>query len=272
MLSLKLNDIICFIIELTWFGTATILLNIDGEKLLFDPFFRRNKKLEQPDIKEFTHVDYIFNTHSHFDHLCDVPEILVRSSAKIYGSSTAYLRLKKQKVNVAKRAVVLHYNETRNLKKCSLKVYQSQHVRNDIGIILLTALKILFTFQIHKAWKLLRMHHKYLMGGSVMAFEVKANGKTILIFGSAGVDKNVKLPSGVDVLVWPFQGRSNMTKYSLPIIEKINPKVVILDHFDNVFPPVTGNVNTSKFVKVMAKKHPDIKVIVPKYKDTFKLD
>lgn len=257
-------------IELTWFGTATILLNVDGEKLLFDPFFRRNKKLEQPDIKEFRQVDYIFNTHSHFDHLCDVPKILEKSKAKFYGSSTAYLRLKKQKVDVAKKAVVLHYNETRNLKNCSIKVYQSQHVKNDVGIVLLTALKILFTFQIHKACKLLSLHHKYLMGGSIMAFEIRAGGKTILIFGSAGVDKNVKLPEDVDVLVWPFQGRSNMTKYSLSIIKKLRPKLVILDHFDNAFPPVTSNVKTAKFSKIIAKN--GIKLIVPTYKEKIILD
>lgn len=57
-----------------------------------------------------------------------------------------------------------------------------------------------------------------------------------------------------------------MAKYSLPIIEKINPKVVILDHFDDAFPPITGKIDTKKFVKLMNKKHSEIKVIVPEYK------
>lgn len=37
-------------INLTWFGTATILIDVDGEKLLFDPFFRMNDKLERPEL------------------------------------------------------------------------------------------------------------------------------------------------------------------------------------------------------------------------------
>lgn len=254
-------------IEITWYGTATILINIDGKKLLFDPFFRMNKKLEQPQIKEFCDVDHIFNTHSHFDHLCDVPKILNKSKAKLYGSKTAYLRLKKQGVDVAKKAVILHNYETRNLKNASLKVYPSRHIKNDLGTVLLTAMKIIFTFQIHKAYKLLEMHHKYLMGGEIMAFEIKAENKNILIFGSAGIDKNAKMSESVDVLIWPFQGRTNMSKYSLPIIERIKPKMIILDHFDDAFPPVTGKVNTDKFVKLLNKKHPEIKVIVPKYKE-----
>lgn len=100
-----------------------------------------------------------------------------------------------------------------------------------------------------------------------MAFEIKAENKDILIFGSAGIDKNAKMPESVDVLIWPFQGRTNMSKYSLPIIERIKPKMIILDHFDDAFPPVTGKVNTDKFVKLLNKKHPEIKVIVPKYKE-----
>ena len=258
-------------IELYWYGTATVLLDIDGEKLLFDPFFRRNKKLEQPEIKEFARADAIFNTHSHFDHLCDVPEILKKSHANLYGSSTAYLRLKRQGVDVEKRAVVLREYETRHFKNASIKVYPARHIKNDLGIVLLTSLKVLFTFQLHRAVKLLNMHNKYLMGGSIMAFEVKAQGKNILIFGSAGIDKSARLPENVDVLIWPFQGRANMTKYSLPIIERIKPKLVILDHFDNAFPPVTGNVNTEKFIQTMKKKHPEIKVIVPKYKQKIEI-
>ena len=62
-------------IKFTWLGTATIKFDIDGEKTLFDPFFRMNDKLEKPELKEFCEVDYIFNTHPHLDHACDLPLI-----------------------------------------------------------------------------------------------------------------------------------------------------------------------------------------------------
>lgn len=80
-------------INITWFGTATILIVVDGEKLLFDPFFRMNKKLECPKLEEFCDVDFIFNTHAHFDHLCDMPEILANTKAKLYSPPAAYERL-----------------------------------------------------------------------------------------------------------------------------------------------------------------------------------
>lgn len=43
---------------------ATILIDVGGEKLLFGPFFRMNKKLECPKLEEFCDVDFIFNTHA----------------------------------------------------------------------------------------------------------------------------------------------------------------------------------------------------------------
>ena len=259
-------------INITWYGTATILMEIDGTKLLFDPFFRMNKKLEQPKLEEFTRVDYIFNTHPHFDHLCDLPLILKNTDAQLYGTPTAYLRLETQGVDVENQVIIIHNKEILEMENFSIKTHQSKHIDNNLGIVFLTALKVLFTFQIHKAYNLLKLHNKYRMGGDIVAFEINAQNKTILIFGSAGISNKAKLPKNVDVLIWPFQGRTNMTKYSLPIIEKIEPKTVILDHFDNAFPPITRHINTDKFVKTMAKNFPDIKVIVPKYQEKIEID
>lgn len=252
-------------IKLKWLGTATILLDIDGEKLLFDPFFRMNKKCEQPAPETFTKVDYIFNTHSHFDHLRDVPQILKATDAKFYGTPTAYLRLETQGVDVENKVEILCPHDTLETKNALIRAHRTFHVKNDAWTILSTTFRILLTLRAHKALKILGEHHHFHMSGDIVAFEVNAQGKRILIFGSAGFDERAKIPEGVDVLVWAFQGRTGMTKYSLPIIEKIKPKKIILDHFDNAFPPITKSINTSKFVETMKKKHPEIEVIVPKF-------
>ncbi len=258
-------------IKFTWFGTASVLIEIDGEKLLFDPFFRMNEKLEQPDLDVFCNVDYIFNTHPHFDHLCDVPQILENSNAKLYGTATAYLRLETQGVDVENKVEILCPHESLKTSHAEIFAHRSKHIKNNLAIVLITVLRGLSRFDIAKAVKILKKHKNFLMSGDIVAFEVKTQGKTILLFGSAGIDQSVNLPKDVDVLVWPYQGRTNMAKYSLPIIEKINPKVIVLDHFDDSFPPITGKVNTNKFVEFMKKKHPEIKVIVPKYAKSFKL-
>jgi L-ascorbate metabolism protein UlaG (beta-lactamase superfamily) len=257
--------------KLTWYGTATIILDIEGEKLLFDPFFRLNKRLESTQIDTLSNVDFIFNTHPHFDHLCDVPKILQQTSAKIYGSRTMLKRLEEKGVDTLEKVELLDYGNSMQTRQAKVISHRSQHVKNDIPIILKTLARIIFKCQIKQARYILGIHNNFRMGGDIAAFEVQTQGKKVLIFGSAGIDEGSDLPKDVDVLVWPFQGRTGMTRYSMPIIERINPKIVILDHFDDAFPPITGRVFTKRFVKVMKKRHPKTKVIVPKYGETIEL-
>lgn len=255
---------------ITWFGTASILIEVDGEKILFDPFFRMNKKLEKTDMSTFTDVDYIFNTHPHFDHLRDLPKILTKTNAKFYGTPTSYLRLETQGVDVDNKVEILCPHDEVKTAKTQIKTHRTFHVRNDVGIILKTAARILFLWEFKRAFKILKEHNNFRMGGDILAFEIRAENKTILLFGSAGFDERAKLPENVDILIWPYQGRLNMLKYSLPIIEAIKPKTVVLDHFDDAFPPITGKVDVKKFVEAMHKKHPEIAVIVPKYGEKIK--
>lgn len=258
-------------INLTWYGTATIMLEVNGEKLLFDPFFRMNKNLEKPPLETFVNVDYIFNTHPHFDHLRDVPEILKHTNAKLFGTPTAYLRLETQGVDVENKVDIICPHDSINTKNTVIKTHRTFHVKNDFGIVFKTAMRIIGKFQFHKAIKILGEHHHYHMSGDIVAYQVDVEGKTILIFGSAGYDQRAKLPEKVDVLIWPFQGRTGMCKYSLPIIEKINPKMIILDHFDNAFPPITSTIKVEKFVNIMKEKHPNIKVVVPTFSQVIKI-
>ncbi len=253
-------------ITFTWYGTASVLLDINGEKLLFDPFFRMNDKLKKPNIKEFSEVDFIFNTHPHFDHLCDLPKILQVSKAKFYGTPTAYLRLETQGVDVENRVEILCPHDHIKTKNAEIFVHRTKHVKNDIWLVLRTALRILSKFQFKKALSVLKTHKQFLMGGDIVAFEIRAEGKTIVIFGSAGFDERAKLPKEIDFLIWPFQGRSNMNGYSKKIVSQINPKNVILDHFDNAFPPITNTIKTTKFAKIMKKECKNMKIITPKYK------
>jgi hypothetical protein len=78
-----------------WLGVAGVELIADGQVLALDPFFTR------PTLKELLHplnphpalaverlpeCQHVLVTHSHYDHLLDVPDVLRHTGAIAYGS------------------------------------------------------------------------------------------------------------------------------------------------------------------------------------------
>ncbi len=249
---------------LTWYGTATILLNIDGEKILFDPFFRMNKKLEKPSLQTFCDVDYIFNTHPHLDHTCNLPLILKNSTATLYAPNRTLKCLEKLGANTSSAKIVRDGDKI-STKKTNITVHKSKHIKFDFALVLRTIFRSIFKFQFSRAFRLLKLNKKFKMKGEIYAYEIDTKDKKIFLMGSAGNIKNYNYPKDIDVLVWPFQGRSNITKYSVKIVEKIAPKMIVLDHFDNAYPPITSRIKTDKFIHLMQKKHPEIIIIEPEF-------
>jgi len=80
-----------------WLGVQGLELRCDGRTLAIDPFFTRPSpgfflfRRVQPDHalsrRHLERCDAILVTHSHYDHVMDVPEIAVRTGATVYGSA-----------------------------------------------------------------------------------------------------------------------------------------------------------------------------------------
>lgn len=66
---------------LTWYGHATIGMNIGGCRVLVDPFFKGNRAAA--DISGEIEADYIIITHGHDDHVGDAEAIAHRTGAVI---------------------------------------------------------------------------------------------------------------------------------------------------------------------------------------------
>lgn len=60
--------------KITFFGHATILIEINNKKILVDPFISANSLASHINIDEIK-CDYIFITHGHQDHILDVRKI-----------------------------------------------------------------------------------------------------------------------------------------------------------------------------------------------------
>lgn len=68
--------------NLTFYGHACFSVEIEGKKLLFDPFISGNELAKDIDINSIE-ADYILISHGHQDHTLDVENIAKRTGAKI---------------------------------------------------------------------------------------------------------------------------------------------------------------------------------------------
>ena len=67
-------------IELTYFGHSSFLVEINEKKLLFDPFIRPNEKASNISVAAIQ-TDYVLISHGHEDHVADAEEIIKNSDA-----------------------------------------------------------------------------------------------------------------------------------------------------------------------------------------------
>lgn len=68
--------------KVTFLGHATIYVEINGKKILFDPFVSPNELAKDIDV-DAIEADYIFVSHGHEDHVADVERIAKRTGATI---------------------------------------------------------------------------------------------------------------------------------------------------------------------------------------------
>ena len=246
-----------------WYGTATISMTAANETILFDPFISFNDTSRYLSLEEIADIQHIFITHGHFDHLMHVPELLEAGRGKVYCDEIAAATLMKRGV-VAERIICIKPGDTVNLKNFEIKVLKGDHIIFDRRLIVRT----LFNRRVFKWMKnmdeVLKGFIKYPKG-QVLIYNIKTEGQQILHMGSLGMCFDEEYPYGIDLLTIPFQGRSDLEDFALHFIKRINPRAIFLQHFDDSFPPVSNEIDTTGFLHKMADLFPKIKVIKPDY-------
>jgi L-ascorbate metabolism protein UlaG (beta-lactamase superfamily) len=81
--------------KLTYYGHSTFLVDVQGKKILFDPFISYNELAKNIDINSIE-VDYIFLSHGHADHIADCIAIAKHTNAKVVSVFEIHEWLNKQ--------------------------------------------------------------------------------------------------------------------------------------------------------------------------------
>ncbi len=258
--------------KIKWYGTASLLIEGGGTRILVDPYLKRySKKLPPVPVEEAAAADTIFITHPHFDHFGDSFAFLSESVKSVYVAEIGIEHAQNSGVSTEKMRPLTAGQEI-EIGEMKVRTYRSRHCKFDAGTILGVAFDPRFYLHVPTAIKILKAAKRYSMGkDDIFALEFTADGKTLMVLGSAGMDESESYPTGADLLVFPYQGRTRMHKYMIPFLEKFRPKAVTLSHFDNAFPPVTHTVKTKKFVPTAKKILPNVKAFVPKEGEWYEL-
>ncbi|NUM51483.1 MAG: metal-dependent hydrolase [Flavobacteriales bacterium] len=108
-----------------YYGHSCFLAEVNGKKLLFDPFISFNEKAKDINITDVK-PDYILISHGHFDHIADTVQIAKQSNAKVVCSWEIHEWLNKQGVtNTHPMNIGGKWNFDFGKVKCVLAVHSS---------------------------------------------------------------------------------------------------------------------------------------------------
>ncbi len=252
---------------ITWYGTASILITADDESIIFDPYLKRLLKCQEtPEqfnqrLNAFQGQKNVFITHGHFDHLGSITQIYKNVGCKIFLTKSPYKRLIKEGINREKLTLISANKEIILSDTFKIRTFPGKHVK------LKTSDMIKQTFSLrHLSHPLRKLalsidYCKYHENGEILFYEIIAEGKRIQIMGSANLSDNVDYPKNADLLILPHQGRSDIDEQNKKIIERLMPKRVLIDHYDDSFPPYSADVFVDDFCAETSKTVPTQKLI-----------
>ena len=232
------------------YTTASVMLESEGYRIAVDPFLgiplRDSLCRRRLLAVKYRAADAVLVTHGHFDHIMDIPRLYRDSDIKIFATKTPCKTLLEHGVS-REKLQMLAPGISFKLGNFTITAYQGRHCRFDLGVMLKTAFKKDTLLNPKRLCDLMRLNRRYPENGETLFYEIEAEGKRVQLTGSMGTDIDTAYPTGADLLILPFQGTSDPASSAAPIILKLDPRMILLDHYDDSFPPMSSHIDTVGF-------------------------
>jgi len=286
-------------VVLKWLGTAGWQIS-DGETvILIDPYISRlfgpqppgripftrtpeDKRPEygwsdvaKPDTatidSHITNASFVLVTHTHYDHVFDVPYIALKTHAVAIGTESTANVLRAYGVP-EEQLITVRGGEDYDFGTFSVKVIPSLHSPLDH--------KHYFSSRtappgMKAPLTLAQMHPE----GGTLAYLIRFRGHQILAFGGMNyIEREIAGLRPDVVLVGAAGSRSEIYDYSGRLMRALNfPPLVLPTHWDNFTAPYSAPQKPAieavqAFVKEIKTASPTTKVIVPDYFEEIPLE
>jgi L-ascorbate metabolism protein UlaG (beta-lactamase superfamily) len=209
-------------------------------------------------------ADYVLVTHTHYDHVLDVPQIALKKHATVIGTESTENVMRAFAVPEA-QLMTVRGGEDYDFGSFSVRVIPSLHSPLDH--------KHYFSSETApsnlKAPLTLRQIHPE---GGTLAYLVRIDGHRILVFGGMNYLERELVGLQPDVaVVGAAASRKEIYDYTARLMRVLgNPPLVIPTHWDNFLLPYDASQETAiaavqQFVHEVQSTSPNTNVIVPKY-------
>ena len=250
-------------IKITWLGTASILIEACGQKLLFDPFVELEGGSNPNTLEDFEGVSDICVTHGHLDHLFFIPELAEGQDATVHCPAAAARTLEgflEDNGNV----VLTRPGDSWRLGDLRITAYRGKHVSFSPSLVLGRLFSPRLFSRPKNLFFLAWAHPRFRERGDTLVYEIEAEGKRILLLGSMALEESAGYPEGADLLILPYQGKRRPQEAACAIVDRLMPKRILLDHFDDAFPPASREEDTRPFYRLLSSRYPQIRAVKPK--------
>lgn len=268
-----------------WLGTTGWRVDFGGRTVLFDPYVTRfdtgvftgrfdpATALRTDEALVARHTgrpELIMVSHSHWDHVNDVPFIARSTGAKVIGTETTYHLLRAMGVP-ASQLIVVRGGEVLDFGGYVVEAVSSRHSRNGAHGYLLPG-----TLNAPPADAPRTIGD--LPEGDTLAFQLTVGeGPAVFMMGASDFSARELTGLRPDVALVPPPGSSSTYRYTARLMAALEqPGTVVPVHWDNFEVPLAAGpvrdegVDLERFARDVRAASPHSRVIVPDYRTAYR--